>query len=160
MVTITMLVWIHTFSSHVRPCRCATQITEDVLVRSMPDPTFGCVNEHELMMLVCVVRKLDLISDKPIVLTAPSILVNTTNDLTLITNHNRPASVYVNPHMRTISLCIMGSPFANFSAIPARLHTGIPICIRRSPYAKLHIWGYKTKFPIYAHNFIMHTGSD
>jgi hypothetical protein len=59
-------------------------------------------------------------------------------------------SMDVNPHMRTISLCIMGSPYANFSAIPDRLHTGIPICIRRSPYAKLHIWGYKTKFPICA----------
>ena len=58
--------------------------------------------------------------------------------------------IYVNPHMRTISLCVMGSPNANFSAIPARLHMGIPICIRRSPYANLHIWGYKTKFPICA----------
>jgi hypothetical protein len=45
------------------------------------------------MMCVCVVRKLDLISGKPIVLIAVSILVNTTNDPTLITNHNRPASV-------------------------------------------------------------------
>ena len=93
VVTIATLIRIHTFSSHVRPCRCATQITEDVHVRSMPDPTFGCVNEHELMMLVCVVRYIDIISDKPIVLMAPSILVNTTNDPTLITNHNRPASV-------------------------------------------------------------------
>jgi hypothetical protein len=57
---------------------------------------------------------------------------------------------YVNPRMRTISLCVMGSPYAKFSAIPARLHTGIPICIRRSPYAKSCIWGYKTKFPICA----------
>ena len=90
---IATLIRIHTFLSHVRPCRCATQITEDVLVRSMPDPTFGCVNEHELMMLVCVVRYPDLISDKPIAVIAVSILVNTTNDPTLITHHNRPASV-------------------------------------------------------------------
>jgi hypothetical protein len=93
VVTIAMLILIHTFSSHVRPCRFATQITEDELVRSMPDPTFDCVNEHELMMCVCVVRKLDIISDKPIALTALSILVNTTNDPTLITNHNRPAGI-------------------------------------------------------------------
>ena len=59
----------------------------------MPNPTFGCVNEHELMMLVCVSRKLDLISDKPVAVIAVLILVNTTNDPTLITNHNRPASV-------------------------------------------------------------------
>ena len=39
-------------------------------------------------------------------------------------------SVNVNPRMRTISLCVMGSPYANFLAIPARLHAGIPICIR------------------------------
>jgi hypothetical protein len=52
--------------------------------------------------------------------------------------------IYVNPHMRTTSLCVMGSPYAIFLAIPARLHTGIPICIRRSLYAKLRIWGYKT----------------
>ncbi len=57
---------------------------------------------------------------------------------------------YVNLHMHTISLCVMGSPYANFSAICAHLHTGIPICIRQSPYAKLRIWGYKTKFPVCA----------
>ena len=104
MVTIAMLIWIHTFSSHVRPCRCATQITEDVLVRSMPDPTSGCVNEHELMMLVCVV-KFCIISDKltaimlVIGLIALSILVNTMNDPTLITNHNRPAGVDTIPSL-------------------------------------------------------------
>jgi hypothetical protein len=59
----------------------------------MPNPTFGCVNEHELMMLVCVSRKLDLISDKPVAVIAVLNLVNTTNDPTLITNHNCPASV-------------------------------------------------------------------
>jgi hypothetical protein len=48
-------------------------------------------------------------------------------------------SVYVNPHMRTTSLCVMGSPYANILAIPARTHTGIPICIRRSLYANLRI---------------------
>ena len=54
----------------------------------MPDLTFGCVNEHELMMLVCVV-KFYIISDKltaimlVIGLTALSILVKTTNDPTL-----------------------------------------------------------------------------
>jgi hypothetical protein len=65
----------------------------------MPDPTFGCVNKHELMMCVCAV-KFYIISDKltatimhVIGLTALSILVNTTNDPTLITNHNRPAGV-------------------------------------------------------------------
>jgi hypothetical protein len=56
VVTIAMLIRIHTFLSHVRPCPRATKFTEDVLVRSVPDPTFGCVNEHELMMLVCAVR--------------------------------------------------------------------------------------------------------
>ena len=59
----------------------------------MSDPTYGCVNEHELMMLVCAVVKIYIVSDKPIALTALSILVNTTNDPTLITNHNRPAGV-------------------------------------------------------------------
>jgi hypothetical protein len=93
VVTIATLIRIHTFLRHVRPCHCATQIIEDVLVQSMPDPTFGCVNEHELMMCVCLARKLDLISDKPIAVIADSILVNTTNDPTLITNHNHPASV-------------------------------------------------------------------
>ena len=96
---IATLIRIHTFLSHVRPCHCATQITEDVLVRSMPDPTFSCINEHELMMCVCAV-KFYIISDKltaimlVIALIALSILVNTTNDPTLITNHNRPAGVY------------------------------------------------------------------
>jgi hypothetical protein len=93
VVTIATFIRIHTFSSHVRPCRCATQISEDVLVRSMPDPTFGCISEHELMMLVCVVRKLALISDKLTGITAFLTLVNTTNDPTLITNHNRPAGL-------------------------------------------------------------------
>ena len=51
-----------------------------------------------------------------------------------------PGDVYVNPRKRTTSLCVMGSPYAIFLVIPARLHTGIPICIL---YAKLHIWGYK-----------------
>jgi hypothetical protein len=59
----------------------------------MPDPTFGCVNEHELMMLVCVSRKLDLISDKLSAIMALLTLINTTNDPTLITNHNRSAGV-------------------------------------------------------------------
>ena len=66
----------------------------------MPDPTFGCVNEHVLMMSVCAVKDPDFISDKlttifllVIGLIAVSILVNTTNDPTLITNHNHPASV-------------------------------------------------------------------
>jgi hypothetical protein len=64
----------------------------------MPDPTFGCVNEHELMICVCAV-KFYIISDKliaimlVIALTALLILVNTTNDPMLITNHNRPAGV-------------------------------------------------------------------
>jgi len=64
----------------------------------MPNPTSGCVNEHELMMLVCAVNFF-IISDKltaimlVIGLIALSILVNTTNDPTLITNHNRPAGV-------------------------------------------------------------------
>jgi hypothetical protein len=100
VVTIATLIRIHTFSSHVQPCHCATQITEDVHVRSMPDPTFGCVNEHELMMLVCAVVKIYIITDKHtgffllvIGFFALSILVNTTNDNTLITNHNRPAGV-------------------------------------------------------------------
>ena len=50
-------------------------------------------------MLVCLV-KFYIISDKlttimlVIALIALSILVNTTNDPTLITNHNRPAGVY------------------------------------------------------------------
>ncbi len=39
--------------------------------------------------------------------------------------------------MCTTSLCVMGSPYANFLAIPACTHTGIPICIRRSLYANL-----------------------
>ena len=41
--------------------------------------------------------------------------------------------------MRTISLCVMGSPYANFLAIPAHLHTGIPICIRRSLCKIMHM---------------------
>ena len=61
----------------------------------MPDPTtFGCVNKHELMICVCAV-KFYIISDTLTVtimhvigLTALSILVNTTNDPTLITNHS------------------------------------------------------------------------
>ena len=36
-----------------------------------------------------------------------------------------PGDVYVNPHMRTTALCVMGSLYAIFLAIPARLHTGI-----------------------------------
>ena len=70
----------------------------------MPDPTSGCVNEHELMMLVCVV-KFCIISDKltaimlVIGLIALSILVNTMNDPTLITNHNRPAGVDTIPSL-------------------------------------------------------------
>ena len=98
VVAIAMLIRIHTFLSHVRPCRCATQITEDVLMRSMLDPTFGFINEHELMMLVCAV-KFYIISDKLIAImlvigfTALTILVNTTNDPTLITNHNLPAVI-------------------------------------------------------------------
>jgi hypothetical protein len=65
----------------------------------MPDPTFGCVNKHELMMCVCDARKLNLIFDKltaimlVIGLIAVSIIMNTMNDPTLITNHNRPAGV-------------------------------------------------------------------
>jgi hypothetical protein len=65
----------------------------------MPNPTFACVNEHELMMLVCVSRKLDLISDKltaimlVIGLTALLTFINTTNDPMLITNPDRNAGV-------------------------------------------------------------------
>jgi hypothetical protein len=55
-----------------------------------------------------------------------------------------PGDVYVNPPMRTTSLCVMGSPYAIFLAISARLHTRIPICIRQSLSAKLRTWGYKT----------------
>ncbi len=44
------------------------------------------------MMLVCAV-KFYIISDKLIALVALSILVNTTNDPTLITNHNRNAGI-------------------------------------------------------------------
>jgi hypothetical protein len=43
--------------------------------------------------------------------------------------------IYVAPNMRTISLCKRGSPYANILAIPAHMHTGIPICVRRSPCA-------------------------
>jgi hypothetical protein len=100
VVTIAMLIRFHTFLSRVRPCRCATQFTEDVLLRSMPDPTFGCVNEHELMMLVCLAVKIYIISDTltaiyllVIGLTARLVLVNTTNDPTLITNNNCPADI-------------------------------------------------------------------
>ncbi len=100
MVTITLLIWIHTISSHVRPCHFGTQFTEDVLVQSFSDSTCGCVNEHELMMLVCVVNDPDFISDKltaifllVIGLTAHSILVNTMNFPKLITNLNRNAGV-------------------------------------------------------------------
>ena len=92
MVTVALLIWIHTISSHVRPCPRATQFTEDVLVQRFPDSTCDCVNEHELMMLVCAV-KFYIISDKLIALIALSILVNTTNDPTLITNHNRNAGI-------------------------------------------------------------------
>ena len=51
------------------------------------------------MMLVCVARKLDLISDKltaimlVIAFTAILINANTTNDPTLITNHNCSAGI-------------------------------------------------------------------
>ena len=44
-------------------------------------------------------------------------------------------NVYVAPNMRTISLCKQESPYANILAIPAHMHTGIPICVRQSPYA-------------------------
>ena len=53
-----------------------------------------------------------------------------------------------------------GIPICKFFSDPRPpLHRRIPICIRRSPYAKLRTWGYKTNFP-YAHNFIMYTGSE
>ncbi len=53
--------------------------------------------------------------------------------LALITDTKR--GVYVAPNMRTILLCERGSPYANILAIPDRMHTGIPICVRQSPYA-------------------------
>ncbi len=40
--------------------------------------------------------------------------------------------------MRTTSLCIPGSQYANFLAIPACLHTGIPICMLITVCAQLH----------------------
>ena len=53
-----------------------------------------------------------------------------------IPRRNSPYYVaYVAPNMRTISLCIRGSPYANFVLIPphvhpfpAHMHMGIPIC--------------------------------
>ena len=97
VVTIAALIRFHTISS---PARTATQFTEDVLIRGFPDSTCGCVNEHELMMLVKSVADFDIISDK---LTArfflfigfflTSLLVNTSNDPMLITNPNHPAGV-------------------------------------------------------------------
>jgi hypothetical protein len=32
--------------------------------------------------------------------------------------------MYVDPHMRTISLCVWGVPVCIFCAIPGRMHTG------------------------------------
>jgi hypothetical protein len=100
VVTVTLLIWIHTISSHVRPCPCATQFTEDVLIQSMPNFTCGCVNDHELMMCVCVeVKDVYVVYDKLTVimlgiwLIALSILLNTTNDPKLITNPNCNAGV-------------------------------------------------------------------
>jgi hypothetical protein len=62
--------------------------------------------------------------------------------------------------MRTISLFVMGSPYANFSAIPARLHTGSPYAYGDPHMQNFYTYGdTKLNFP-YAHNFIMHTGSD
>jgi hypothetical protein len=55
-----------------------------------------------------------------------------------------PPDVCVNPHMGTTSLCIQGSSYVNFLAIPTRSHTGIPICMWRSLYGKCCIWRYKT----------------
>ncbi len=47
----------------------------------------------------------------------------------------------VNHLMHATSVCKMGSPNAIFLAIPACMRTGIPICVRQSPYGKLCIWG-------------------
>ena len=44
------------------------------------------------------------------------------------------SNIYVTPRMRTILLCKRGSWYANILAIPVRMHIGIPICIRQSPY--------------------------
>ncbi len=42
--------------------------------------------------------------------------------------------VNVAPNMRTILLCEWGSPYSNILVIPARMHTGIPVCIWQSLY--------------------------
>ena len=43
--------------------------------------------------------------------------------------------------MRTISLCVLGLPVCELVAVPARMRTVIPVCIRQSPYAYFRIWG-------------------
>jgi hypothetical protein len=37
-----------------------------------------------------------------------------------------PGDVYVNPHMRTTSLCVMGLPICQFFCLTPRTHTGTP----------------------------------
>jgi hypothetical protein len=49
------------------------------------------------------------------------------------------AVAYVAPNMGTISLCERGSPYANILVIPARMHTGIPICMVISVCIILHM---------------------
>ncbi len=46
----------------------------------------------------------------------------------------KQVGVYIAPNMCTILLCQQGSPYGNILAIPTRMHTGIPICIRQSLY--------------------------
>ena len=97
VVTVAAIIRFHTLSS---PAQTVTQFTEDVLIRGFPNSTCSCVNEHELMMLVKLVADSDIISDNllewfflVIGLCYYSLLINKTNDPSLITNPNHPASV-------------------------------------------------------------------
>jgi hypothetical protein len=61
-----------------------------------------------------------------------------------------PYHIYVDPRMGTISLCVLGLPVCELVAVPVRMRTGIPVCIRQSPYAYFRIWGSNPWFPICA----------
>ena len=56
--------------------------------------------------------------------------ITSTASVTCLLTSASVLGISVNPHKRTILLCVWGSPYANFLAIPARSHTGISVCVR------------------------------
>jgi hypothetical protein len=52
-------------------------------------------------------------------------LLMAANALAAYLDHNKQFNIYVDPHTRTISLCIQGVPVCKFLAIPDCMHTGI-----------------------------------